>query len=143
DRYRVVKGLAVLVILGVFSCGVLFGALWLEHRTVLTLPRPMGSFAVGRVIYDWVDDAHLDTLAPVAGTKRELLVWMWYPSAPGQSPPGDDYVPAQLRTKGAPAGSPILSLLTRDLVKVHSHSIPNAEISGQQRAYPVVIMRTG
>jgi len=33
--------------------------------------------------------------------------------------------------------------LTRDLSKVHSHSIPNPDVSSQQRAYPVVIMRAG
>src|SRR6266853_5641277 len=54
-----------------------------------------------------------------------------------------DYVPAQLQARGAPVGSPILRFLTRDASKVHSHSIPNADLSSQQRAYPVVVMRTG
>ena len=40
-------------------------------------------------------------------------------------------------------GSLIFDLLTRDLTKVHSHSIPDPEVSSQERAFPVVIMRTG
>ncbi|HXP61766.1 MAG TPA: hypothetical protein VN829_14825, partial [Dongiaceae bacterium] len=140
---RIFKGFSVLAMFGVLGAGVLLGALWLEHRTGLTLPTPTGSFAVGRAIYDWADDVHTDKLAPVPGTKRELLVWIWYPSAPRQSVAVGDYVPAQLRAEGAPPGSPIFRFLTRDVSKVHSHSIPNADVASQQRAYPVVIMRTG
>ena len=52
----------------------MLGALRLERRTQTTLPTPTGSFAVGRVIDDWTDDEKLDTLAPVPGAKRELLI---------------------------------------------------------------------
>ena len=46
---RVVKGCAVLPLLGVLGIGALFGALSLEHRRETTLPAPTGPFAVGRV----------------------------------------------------------------------------------------------
>src|SRR2546425_6055829 len=101
---RICKGFAVLAMLGLFGFGALLGALWLERRTELTLPPPTGSFAVGRAIYDWTDDARLDTLGPVPGTKRELLVWIWYPSAAEQSVAMDDYVPAQIRAAAGPKG---------------------------------------
>jgi predicted dienelactone hydrolase len=139
---RIFKGIAVLVMLGVFAVAALLGSLWLEHRTEITLPTPTGPFAVGRAIYDWTDDAKQDTLAPVPGTKRELLVWIWYPSAAGQSAVIDDYLPAQMRVAAGAAGGP-LRFLTRDLSKVHAHSIPNSNVSGEQRSYPVVIMRAG
>jgi dienelactone hydrolase len=139
---RIFKGFAVLAMLGVFGIGVLLGSLWLEHRAGLTLPTPTGSFAVGRAIYDWTDDVALDELAPVPGTKRELLVWIWYPSAAEQSVAMDDYVPAQMRAAAGPTGGP-LRLLTRDLSKVHTHSSRNSDVSPQQRSYPVVIMRAG
>ena len=139
---RIFKGFAVLAMLGLFGFGALLGALWLERRTELTLPPPTGSFAVGRAIYDWTDDARLDTLAPVPGTKRELLVWIWYPSAAEQSVAMDDYVPAQMRAAAGPAGG-LLRLLTRELSKVHAHSFRNSDVSPQQRSYPVVIMRAG
>src|SRR5438128_7233936 len=71
---RIFKGFAVLAMLGLFGFGALLGALWLERRTELTLPPPTGSFAVGREIYDWTDDARLDTLAPVPRTKRQRLL---------------------------------------------------------------------
>ena len=130
--FRIFKAL---VLLGVLAIVVLVAWLWIEHRSEVTLPAPIGPFAVGRTIYDWVDE----------GSKRELLVWIWYPADAGQ--PGavvDDYVPAQLRPPaGRHTGSAIFRLLTRDASKVHGHSLRNAGVSPKQRAYPVAIMRAG
>src|SRR5205807_5181414 len=139
---RIFKGFAVLAMLGVLGIAALLGSLWLERRTEITLPTPTGPFAVGRAIYDWTDDTKLDTLAPVPGTKRELLVWIWYPSAAGPSATMNDYLPASMRAAAGPAGGP-LGFLTRDLSKVHGHSIREADLSPEQRSYPVVIMRGG
>ncbi|HXO40279.1 MAG TPA: family membership [Thermoanaerobaculia bacterium] len=150
----------MLAVSGVVVVGALLGSLWLERRSELTLPTPTGSFAVGRAIYDWKDDAGVDRLAPVPGTKRELLVWIWYPSAPGPSAAIDDYVPAWMRTARtgrapragraagaarAAAGPPggLLGFLTRDLSKVRGHSARDADVSPRPRTFPVVVMRAG
>ena len=140
--HRIFKGFAVLAVSGVVAVGALLGSLWLERRTELTLPAPTGSFAVGRAIYDWKDDASVDTLAPVPGTKRELLVWIWYPAAAGPSAAIDDYVPAWMRAEVEPPGGP-LRLVTRDLSKVRGHAARNADVSPRPRSFPVVIMRAG
>jgi predicted dienelactone hydrolase len=148
---RIFKGFALLAMLGVLGLGGLLGSLWLERRTEITLPTPTGPFAVSRALYDWADDQTLDTLAPVPGTKRELLVWIWYPTAAGQSVAMDDYLPAQVQAPARPAEGPLIfsllsrvfGLLTRDLSKVHGHSLRSADVSPQQRSYPVVIMRAG
>ena len=124
--------------------GGVLGFAWFEHRTDVTLPTPTGAFAVGRAIQHWTDSATVDTLAPTPGTKRELLVWIWYPSAPGKTATVDDYVPAQFRLKpeAAPKGN-IWTLLTRNVSNVRGHSVRDADVSPQQRSYPVVIMRAG
>jgi predicted dienelactone hydrolase len=92
-----------------------------------------------------VDDAAIAALSPEPRSKREVLVWIWYPADAGQ--PGavvDDYVPAQLRPPpGHTTGSAIFRLLTRDVSKVHGHSLRNAGVSSKQVSYPVVIMRAG
>src|SRR5438552_9980826 len=136
---RIFRGIVILAILGMLGVGVLLGSLWVEHRTQITLPPPTGPFAVGRALYDWTDDAHPDPLAPVPETKRELLVWIWYPAAAGPSTVADDYVPAQVRGPARPGGvlSGIFGLLTRDLSKVHAHSLRDPDVSPQQRSYPV------
>lgn len=70
---------------GVLAVAALIGSVWVEHRTEITLPPPTGTFAVGRALYDWVDEKTPDPRALVPGTRRELLVWIWYPAAAGQS----------------------------------------------------------
>ena len=48
---RIFKGFAVLAMLVVLGVGALLGSVWLERRTEITLPTPVGPFAVGRAIY--------------------------------------------------------------------------------------------
>jgi RNA polymerase sigma-70 factor (ECF subfamily) len=51
----------------------------------------------------------------VPGTKREVLVWIWYPAPPAGSTHASDYVPAEVRLKQSlPGGFPLLRWLTRD-----------------------------
>src|SRR4051794_31006278 len=96
---RLFKAFGLVAMVGVLGLGALLGLLWLEHRTEVTLPVPTGPFAVGRMTDVWFDDAHPDTLAAVPGSKRELFVWIWYPSDARQSAAVlDDYFPAPLRT---------------------------------------------
>src|SRR5579859_3818875 len=142
---RIFKGSAAAAILGALAATALLASLWLEHRTAVTLPAPTGPFAVGRSLYDWVDDKSFDALAPAPGTRRELLVWIWYPAAVGQNQAAvvDDYLPAQVRAPGRAGGPLIFKLLTRDLSKVHDHSYRDADVSPRQRSYPLVIMRAG
>src|SRR5271166_2078743 len=140
---RIFKIFTGFMTLGVLAVAALFLALWLDHRTGTTLPTPTGPFAIGRAIYDWTDDLTLDPLAPVPGTRRELLVWIWYPSVVHQSAaPVDDYLPAPLRTAVDRSSGVVLSkFLTRDRAKVHVYCTRNPDVSPQQRSYPVVIMR--
>jgi dienelactone hydrolase len=150
--HRMVRGVAVLAIFGALAVAVLLGSLWLERRTEITLPTPTGRFAVGRAVYDWTDVRTPDVLAPVSGTKRELLVWIWYPAPAGQSSAVvDDYQPLYLRAPGGDASVPLIfrpltwvfELLSHDPSRVHGHSLRNVDVSPQQRSYPVVIMRAG
>ncbi|HTT60378.1 MAG TPA: hypothetical protein VMG35_01005 [Bryobacteraceae bacterium] len=142
---RIARGFALLAAGGVLAAAALFGSLWLEHNTAITLPEPTGPFAVGRAMYDWADLKTLDTLAPVPGARRELLVWIWYPAAAAPSHAGtSDYLPAPVRAEvERDRGTLISRFLTRDLAKVHAHSFPDAGVSPRQRSYPVVIMRAG
>ena len=138
---RILKTLALLVVVGIV---VLIASIWIERRTELTLPTPTGEFGVGRVIADWVDDAAVDILAPVPGTKREVLAWIWYPAAPTASASTSDYVPAEVQLhQDLPGGFPIMRWLTRDASKVRSHSTQRAAVSPQQPSYPVLILRGG
>jgi len=142
---RVIKTLVVAALFAVVAIAVLLGLMWLEHKRETLLPAPSGPFAVGRTMYVWSDPVHPDPMAPQPGTKRELLAWIWYPAAPRQpSQTVDDYLPAPWRTAlERQTGALLTQLLTRDLSRVRTHSIRDAEVSPQQRSYPVVLMRAG
>lgn len=147
-KRRIGRAIALLASLGVVGLVTLFAALWLEHRTQLTLPTPTGSYPVGRALYDWKDDTTTDVLAPQPGTKRELLAWVWFPAAEAQSGAiTDGYVPASVRPPaGTPAAPALFRLMTHDLSdlsKVHSHSLRAAGISPRQNSYPIAIVRAG
>jgi dienelactone hydrolase len=148
SRFRPVKWLikasAAVAMLSLLGIAGLLGLLLLDHNRDTTLPAPTGPFAVGRTTYVW-SDAQADPLAPQPDTKRELVAWIWYPAAPLQpAQTFDDYLPAPWRTAIEDQSGLLLSqFLTRDLSRVHAHSIRDAEVSPQQHSYPVVLMRTG
>jgi predicted dienelactone hydrolase len=130
-----------LILAGGVAVALLIAALWAEHRTDVTLPAPTGPFAVGRTFFDWVDDRSIDTLAPRPGTRRELLVWMWYPAVRQPAGAFDAYIPAALRRPSGRAN--IFTLLTRDVSKVHGHSLANASLAPGKHSYPVAVMKAG
>jgi dienelactone hydrolase len=133
------------VLLFVLAIAVLLGLLWLDHNKETTLPTPTGPFAVGRTTYVWSDTAQADPMAPQASAKRELVAWIWYPAAPVRpSQTSEEYLPATWRKAlNSQTGVLVSQFLTRDLSLVRTHSIGDAELSPQQRSYPVVLMRAG
>jgi dienelactone hydrolase len=139
-----IKGLAALALLGVAGLAMLVALLWREHKTRITLPEPTGHFAVGRATYTWVNNAVTDELAPSPGAKREVVVWMWYPSAAATSAAPAEYLPEPWRLAEAQHSGVLMSqFLTRDLSLVRTHSTSDPDVSPEQRSYPVVIMRAG
>jgi dienelactone hydrolase len=141
----VIKTMVVVAVFAVVGIAVLLGLLWLDHTRETTLPTPTGPFAVSRTTYVWSDAAQAEPMAPQPGTQRELLAWIWYPAAPPRpSQTVDDYLPAPWRTAlERQMGVLLTQFLTRDLSRVRTHSIRDAEVSPQQRSYPVVLMRAG
>lgn len=141
---RLIKGLAALAIFAVLGLAMLLALLWREHKTEITLPAPTGHFAVGRTTYAWVNNTQMDELAPSSGAKREVLVWIWYPSAAATSAAPVEYLPAPWRLALAQHSGVLMSqFFTRDLSLVRAHSTSDPEVSSEQRPYPVVIMRAG
>jgi hypothetical protein len=135
----------ITVVVGVPALvAILLLFMWWEHRTAITLPTPTGHFAVGRITYAWTNEAKVDELAFPAVPKRQVLAWVWYPAMrlPGDQPA--EYLPVPWQAAVAQRmGMFMRSFLKRDSALVHSHSVSNATISPEQRAYPVVLLRAG
>jgi predicted dienelactone hydrolase len=141
---REAKIIAVLALIVIIGISALLAWLFLDHSRSTTLPAPSGPYKVGRVTYDWTDDARLNPYAPVAGTKQELAVWLWYPAAVTTSNQAAEYLPGYWVTAiEQHEGFVLRRLLSRDLRRVHSHSWSDADVSPQEARYPVVVLRAG
>ena len=143
-RKRLFKGLAALIVGGVAGIALFVGWLRLEHGLPLTLPEPTGPYPVGRVVYHWVDDSRTDVLAPAAGQKRELMVWVWYPAAPKPGAKAAEYLPAPWRKALDPIQGTLMGgFFTRDPAVVRTHSVPDADVASSQRPFPILLMKSG
>jgi len=85
--------LAALAIFAVVGMTTLLALLLRAHKTEITVLAPTGPFAVERKTYTWVNSAETDELAPSPGAKREVLVWIWYPSGAATSAAAVEYLP--------------------------------------------------
>ena len=74
----IVLALLLLIVI-LIAAGIAF--IEIRRNQTVVLPEPTGPYAVGRMEYDWTDQARTDPLAPRADTKRELVVWAWYPAS--------------------------------------------------------------
>nr|WP_245898950.1 dienelactone hydrolase family protein [Chitinophaga niastensis] len=119
--------------------------MFLDSRRDTALPTPSGPFAVGRTSFVWKDSTKVDSMATKPGTKRELIAWIWYPALPQQpSPSFAAYLPlAWRKAVEHQRGMLINKMLTRDLSRVRTHSIPDADLSPEKNHYPVIILRAG
>ena len=113
-----------------------------RHQTVV-LPTPTGSYAVGRMEYDWTDQSRTDTLAPHPGMKRELLVWAWYPATrvPGAQPAS--YLPSKWGQLIDQQRGFIGQQLTRSYNTIKPHSLDRAPLATNATRYPVLIFEPG
>jgi dienelactone hydrolase len=142
---RVIRLLAGLTAVAVAGIGLMLGVLWADHTRETALPMPTGPFAVGRTTMVWSDPANMDPMAPAPGAKRELAAWIWYPASSAQtSGRASDYLPPAWREAvDRQRGFLIGHILTRDLSRVKTHSVEDADVSPLQPAYPVILMRAG
>jgi dienelactone hydrolase len=139
---QVLRLLLLVAALGVLGLVVVLGSLEVGHETEVALPVPTGPLPVGRVLYDWTGDQPA-ALAPASGTKRELLVWIWYPADVKSASVLDDYRPVAQRTAIEHGQGALLALFSHDLSRVRGHSFRDVDLSRARRAYPVVLMRAG
>lgn len=132
----------VILFIVVFSLSLL--AFWIEHNSSLTLPKPTGTFAVGRENFHWIDSSRVDYLAPNPNTKRELNVWIWYPASKNDSSKLNDYLPTNWRNAIARHhGFFISNFLVHDLSKVYPNSFKNAHLPKNKLGFPVIILKSG
>ena len=57
------------------------------------LPAPTGPFAIGRVAFSWIDETRPELETRLPDDKRELLVYVFYPSDPAPTAQRASYMP--------------------------------------------------
>jgi predicted dienelactone hydrolase len=131
-----------LVVVGIIIWTLL--SFWIELKISKTLPTPTGKYQVGRMNLHLTDTTRLDSLSPQPFSKRELMVWIWYPAAESDSSSTVDYVPKEWsEALNEKRGFLMNSLFARDASKIHAHSFHDAKISDEQINYPVLLMKSG
>jgi predicted dienelactone hydrolase len=138
----VVLAICVLVLIGAAFVAVLAGYVAGSRRQPLILPSPTGSYAVGRMEYDWTDPSRTDPFSSRPNEKRELVVWAWYPASTGGHGPTAPYLPptweaARERDQG------IGQFVEHDFDVIVTHSSEDAPLAGAEGRYPVLIMQPG
>ncbi len=114
------------------------GFVALQRERPVTLPVPMGPYHVGRATFDWTDHSRVDPVAARPGHRRELSVWLWYPTAPDSAGLPAPYAPGawrQLHVSG-PAG-----LFEGSFAAVRDHAL-NRPPPAPGR-FPVVMLEPG
>jgi predicted dienelactone hydrolase len=91
------------------------------------LPDPSGPYRVGRRSFHWIDGLRREP----NGDRRELIVWVWYPSQPQMGAQPAAYLPSGWEAVGGFWG------FRAD--GVSSHSFANAPVVGGSQAFPVLI----
>jgi dienelactone hydrolase len=136
---RIGRGLGVLVVglLAVVVVATVVSAI--TRGQARQLARPTGPFGVGRVELGLTDSARTDPFVS-GGPPRELSVWIWYPTAEGNTAATAPYLPKAwaeaANTLNYPAG-----LLFQDSNAVRTNSIAAAPVEG--KAPPVVVLMPG
>jgi len=142
---RVFRWLAALLLAGIVAVVGFIVILGWRHPDTITLPEPTGPYAVGRIVVDWRDDARIDPFAPIAGTKRELPVWIWYPAARDARQPHAAYMPPRVREAMQPHPPLLLRLvmerLTTDRANVTSHALEAPALLAGAGKFPVLLLK--
>ncbi|HEY0796868.1 MAG TPA: hypothetical protein VGD64_13935, partial [Acidisarcina sp.] len=138
----ILRVILIAILIPAIAIVAMVALLLVDHGRQTTLPAPTGPFAVGRTTYVWSDASHADPMAPAHDTKRELVVWIWYPASASSSAPRAEYMPGPWRT-ALERHSGVLKFLSRDISRVRAHSFENPAVSPAQPVYPVALMRAG
>ncbi|QBD76723.1 alpha/beta hydrolase [Ktedonosporobacter rubrisoli] len=138
---KIFLGLLLILVL-IIASGIAFIAVR-SHQTVM-LPTPTGPYAVGRMEYDWTDQSREDSLAPRPGTKRELVVWAWYPAVRPTGAQTAPYLPPKWGDLNDQQHSAAFGLkIVQSYDSIQTHSFAHAQLATNEARYPVLIFEPG
>jgi dienelactone hydrolase len=99
---------------------------------VSALPEPSGRYPVGRVSYDWIDEARSEIYDADQQHHRELVVFIWYPAQLERVTEFAPYLPT--------AWAPTADFLGLNVAGLSSHAIAEAPVASDSSAYPLLLL---
>jgi predicted dienelactone hydrolase len=122
--------------------------MWIQAPETNQLPAPSGPYNVGRTAFHWIDSTRAEPYARDTGSRRELMVYAWYPTAAQGNRPTAPYIPhlaaiAQvIREKGMDnefgrSKDAVVSGIVR------THAIENGPLRRSSAPYPVLVFSHG
>lgn len=127
-------------ILAIAAIGLMLYAQVQRTRPV-ELPAPRGPYAVGRMLFEWVDTTRAEPYAPELGAHRKLTVWVWYPAAPQPGAVPAAYLPG--RWAQVTQQSNFQFIFAQSLDSVRVHAVESAPVAGDGAPYPVLVLMPG
>ncbi|TAK13120.1 MAG: hypothetical protein EPO32_06260 [Anaerolineae bacterium] len=133
-----------------FAAGGLAAVVWVAAAAlpiilpVPRLPQPPGPYAVGSVLYHWMDTTRDEVYSTEPDDSREMMVQIWYPAdvtADARTVPFLDNFDVALPAFAAFLEVPPFVLEHLQLVDTHSYA--DVPASGGESSYPVVIYSHG
>lgn len=118
-------------------------------RQAPLLPQPSGKFGIGRVGFDWVDQKRPEPLSSQPNAHRELMVYLWYPTARNRDnsargtyfPGARDIDRAPGSTRKEQAFGYFWSLVVSG--EITSHAKENAALAQSKNPFPVILFSHG
>ena len=109
-------------------------------RQSVELPPPTGTFSVGRTTFHWVDSARQEILSADPAARRELVVYLWYPSRATRGEPAP-YLP-DFDALLAAVGDSALGRLA-GAGGLHVHARDDAPFAGGRERHPLLLFSPG
>ena len=113
------------------------------------LPNPSGPFGIGRVGYEWIDNARPDTYSADPKAHRALMVYFWYPAPRGTAGEMEPYWPGAKQMDAVPS---VRSQVKEDFGafwplivsgSIKSHAIHDAPVAKPPKQFPLVVFSHG
>jgi dienelactone hydrolase len=109
---------------------------------------PTGPHSIGVTSRQWLDEAREEIFTKDTTDKRTVWVWIWYPAEVNENAVPAPYLPEEIdigqAIEGAVAWFDGDASATIDaLSQIHLNAVQDADVSGAQEAYPVIIYSTG
>lgn len=111
---------------------------------IFRFPKPSGPYAIGTLIYHWVDGDRPEVFTVDPAARRELMVQIWYPAKRDSSAPHARYLQeADAVTEALVHLHNFPDFALRHLKYVTTNAAESVLVAEEQPSYPVLIFLEG